>query len=119
MALLADIASWACLIAGSLFALIGAAGIIRLPDVFARMHGAGIVDTLGMGLILAGLMIHEGFTMVTVKLVLIVAFIFLTSPTTTHALARAALNGGVEPVVTGNNAPSAKTSERTGGPSKT
>ena len=119
MALLADIASWACLIAGSLFAVIGAVGIIRLPDVFARMHGAGIVDTLGMGLILAGLMIHEGFTMVTVKLVLIVVFIFFASPTTTHALARAALNGGVEPVVDGNNAPSAETGERTGGPSKT
>ncbi len=119
MALLADIASWACLIAGSLFALIGAAGIIRLPDVFARMHGAGIVDTLGMGLILAGLMIHEGFTLVTVKLILIVVFIFFASPTTTHALARAALNGGVKPLLAGKNAPSAKTSERTGGPSKT
>ncbi len=119
MALLADIASWACLIAGSLFAFIGAVGIIRLPDVFARMHGAGIVDTLGMGLILAGLMIHEGFTMVTVKLVLIVVFVFFASPTTTHALARAALNGGLKPVVDGNNAPSAETSERTGGPSKT
>ncbi|MFQ5618672.1 MAG: monovalent cation/H(+) antiporter subunit G [Rhodospirillales bacterium] len=119
MALLADIASWACLIAGSLFALIGAVGINRLPDVFARMHGAGIVDTLGMGLILAGLMIHEGFTMVTVKLVLIVVFIFFASPTTTHALARAALNGGVKPVVDGKKGPSAKTSERTGRPSKT
>ena len=119
MALLADIAAWACLIAGSLFAVIGAVGIVRLPDVFARMHGAGILDTLGMGLILAGLMIHEGFTMVTVKLVLIVVFIFFASPTTTHALARAALNGGVEPVVDGKNAPAADTSERTGGPSKT
>jgi len=119
MALLADIAAWACLIAGSLFALIGAVGIIRLPDVFTRMHGAGIVDTLGMGLILAGLMIHEGFTLVTVKLVLIVVFIFFASPTTTHALARAALNGGLEPVVDGKDAPPAGTSERTGGPSKT
>jgi len=119
MALLADIASWACLIAGSLFAVIGAVGIIRLPDVFTRMHGAGIVDTLGMGLILAGLMIQEGFTMVTVKLVLIVVFIFFASPTTTHALARAALNGGVEPLLDKKNAPSAETSERTGGPSKT
>jgi len=119
MTLLADIVSGAFLIAGSLFALIGAVGIIRLPDVFARMHGAGIVDTLGMGLILAGLMIHEGFTMVTVKLVLIVVFIFFASPTTTHALARAALNGGVKPLLDGKKAPSAKTGERTGGPSKT
>ncbi len=118
MALLADIASWACLIAGSLFALIGAAGIIRLPDVFARMHGAGIVDTLGMGLILAGLMIHEGFTMVTVKLVLIVVFIFFTSPTTTHALARAALNGGVKPLLDKGKALPPNTSERKAGPSK-
>ncbi len=99
MALIADIVSWACLIAGSLFALIGAIGIIRLPDVFARMHGAGIIDTMGAGLILVGLMVQAGFTIVTVKLILILAFLMLTSPTATHALARSALSGGVKPLL--------------------
>ena len=97
MGMVADILSWICLIAGSVFCLIGAIGMIRLPDVFARMHGAGIIDTLGAGLLLVGMMFQGGFTLVTVKLIMIVVFILVTSPTTTHALARAALNGGVMP----------------------
>ena len=55
MALLADIASWACILVGAAVALIGGLGLLRLPDVFARMHGAGMIDTLGLGLILVGL----------------------------------------------------------------
>ncbi len=85
-----DAASWALLVSGSIFIIIGAIGIIRLPDVFCRMHAAGIIDTSGAGLILAGLILQAGFTMVAVKLVLIGAFLFFTSPTTTHALAGAA-----------------------------
>jgi multicomponent Na+:H+ antiporter subunit G len=52
---------------------------------------------LGLGLILVGLMFQAGFTLITVKLILILLFVFYTSPTTTHALARACLYGGVEP----------------------
>ena len=99
MDMVLDIVSWACLVSGSVFALIGAIGVIRLPDVFARMHGAGIIDTLGAGLLLVGMMFQAGFTIVTIKLIMIVAFILFTSPTTTHALSRAALNGGIVPLV--------------------
>ena len=99
MDLAADVISWVLLLAGSAFALIGAVGIIRLPDVFTRMHGAGIIDTLGAGLILAGLMVQAGFSMVTVKLILIIAFLFFTSPAAIHALARAALSAGVKPLL--------------------
>ncbi len=77
--------------------MIGGIGILRLPDVFTRMHAAGITDTMGAGLILAGLMAQAGLTLVTVKLVLIVLFLVVTSPTSTHALAKAALTGGLEP----------------------
>ena len=98
IALLVDVISWACIVAGSVFAIIGAIGILRLPDVFSRMHGAGIIDTLGAGLILVGLMFQAGFSLITVKLILIVVFVLYTSPTATHALARAALNGGVNPL---------------------
>ena len=98
MPFLAEIASWACIIAGCFLALVGGIGIVRLPDVFARMHGAGMVDTGGAGLILVGLMFQGGFTIVTVKLLLIILFILYTSPATTHALARAALGGGVTPL---------------------
>tara|TARA_B100000315_G_C14421945_1_gene515987 strand:+ start:402 stop:740 length:339 start_codon:yes stop_codon:yes gene_type:complete len=103
MEVLLDAVSWICLIAGSAFALIGAVGIIRLPDVFTRMHAAGIIDTLGAGLILAGLIVQAGFTMVSLKLFLIVVFVLLTSPTSTHALARATLNGGVKPMLDDTN----------------
>ena len=84
---------------GILFCLIGAFGILKLPDVFSRMHSAGIIDTIGITLIFFGLIIQSGFTMISVKLILILVFIFFSSPTSTHALAKAALNGGVLPKV--------------------
>ena len=98
IALLADIVSWICLLAGGGLALIGGIGLLRLPDVFARMHGAGVIDTLGLGLILLGLIVQAGLTLVTVKLVLILVFVLFTSPITTHALARACLHAGVRPL---------------------
>ena len=91
------IASWILLVGGSIFTLIGVIGMLRLPDMFARMHGASLIDTMGVLLILAGLALQSGWTIVTVKLVLIVIFIFYTSPTATHALAQAALWGGLKP----------------------
>ncbi len=97
MTLLADILSWACLVIGGALCLIGGLGLLRLPDLFARMHAAGIIDTLGMGLIMLGLMFQAGFTLITVKLIIIIVFILYTSPTATHAVAKAALHGGVSP----------------------
>ena len=99
MAWVIDALSWACLMGGVVFALIGAFGMIKLPDVFARMHGAGVIDTLATGLILLGLMIQAGFSLITAKLILILVFLIFTSPTATHALARAALRGGHLPRV--------------------
>ncbi|MDP6572571.1 MAG: monovalent cation/H(+) antiporter subunit G [Rhodospirillales bacterium] len=99
MSLAADIVTWTCIITGSALALIGALGMIRLPDTFARMHAAGIIDTLGVGLILVGLIFQAGWSAVTIKLLLILVFIFITSPTATHALAQAALNGGLKPLL--------------------
>ena len=85
------------LLGGAVFAVIGGIGVMRLPDFFSRMHGAGITDTLGAGLILTGLMLHAGPTLVTVKLVMILFFLWITSPTATHALAKAALASGLQP----------------------
>ena len=95
--MLVDILSWALLMGGVAFSIVGGIGLMRLPDLFTRMHGAGMIDTLGAGLILGGLMLQGGLTLVTVKLIVIVAFLFFTSPTSTHALAKAALHGGVKP----------------------
>lgn len=98
LAIAADVASWLCFIAGGAFLLIGATGLIRLPDFWSRLHAAGVIDTMGAELILAGMMFQAGLTQVTVKLILIGLFLFVTSPTSTHALANAAWVSGLMPM---------------------
>ena len=91
---------WMLLISGGFFMVTGALGMVRLPDVFTRMHAAGMVDTMGAGLTLAGLCIyslHDGAGLVAVRLVLVLAFLWFTSPIATHAVAKAALSGGTTP----------------------
>jgi len=94
-----DLISAGLLAAGSIFVLIGAFGLIRLPDFYTRLHAAGITDTLGAELILLGLMFQAGLSLVTVKLILISLFIFFTSPTATHAVANAARVMGLKPML--------------------
>lgn len=97
MALAIDILSWVFLVAGGIFCIIGTVGLLRLPGVFARLHGASVVDTLGMGFIIIGLILQAGFTLVAAKLVIIAALVLLTTPVATHALAQAALHAGIRP----------------------
>ena len=97
--LILNLISAGLLAAGSIFVLIGAFGLIRLPDFYTRLHAAGITDTLGAELILLGLMFQAGLSLVTVKLVLISLFIFFTSPTATHAVANAARVMGLKPML--------------------
>lgn len=97
MAALLDVLSWISIIAGGTFCIIGAIGLIRLPDVFCRMHGASIIDTMGLALILLGLALQSDFGLNLAKLLMIFLFIFFTSPTGTHALSRAALYAGIDP----------------------
>ena len=92
-----EILGYISIFAGAVFCLIGAVGILRLPDVYSRMHSAGITDTLGALLILLGLLPLAGFTIAGAKLIFILLFLWMTSPTATHALARAADHGGVYP----------------------
>jgi len=96
---LIDAASWAMLVAGGLFCAIGALGLVRMPDFYTRMHAASVVDTLGAALLLGGMMLQAGFTLVAVKLAMIGVLLFFTSPAATHALARAALLRGVRPLL--------------------
>ena len=100
-----NLASWALIVLGSAFCLIGALGLLRMPDFFTRMHAASLVDTLGAGLLLLGMMLQAGFTLVTAKLLMIVLLLFFTSPTATHALARAARARGVEPLLAEKSEP--------------
>jgi len=97
MSLLFEIISAIFLLSGAFFVAVGAIGVFRLPDFYTRLHGAGITDTLGAGLILLGLTFQAGFTIATVKLIMIVVFLYVTSPTSCHALAQAARAQGVEP----------------------
>ncbi len=97
MELAVDVISAVCLLVGAGFAVVGGIGIVRLPDLFTRMHGAGITDTMGAGLILIGLMFHAGLSLVTVKLAIILVYLMITSPTATHALAKAAITAGIKP----------------------
>ena len=82
---------------GVVFSVIGAIGLIRLPDLYARLHGAGVIDTLGAGSVLLGLVLHAGLSLTTAKLLMIAMFILITSPTSGHALSRAALYAGLRP----------------------
>lgn len=97
MSLIVDVLSWGFLLAGSFFAIVGGVGVIRLPDLFTRLHASGVTDTGGAGLVLVGLMFQGGLSLVTVKLLLILGFLWFSSPVSTYALARAALAGGEEP----------------------
>lgn len=101
-----DVASWICLGVGGLACVVGAVGLLRMPDLFTRMHAASLVDTVGAGFVLLGLALQAGLTLVTVKLAMIGLLIFFTSPTATHALARAALYRGVKPLLAGEDGPS-------------
>jgi len=92
-----DIASWACLMAGSFFCLVGGIGINRLPDFYTRGHAAGVTDTLGAMLVLLGLMLQSGLSLNLFKLLMILAFMLITSPTSSHALAKAAWSNGLRP----------------------
>ncbi len=97
MDMIVDIASWVLLVAGGIFCLIGGIGMLRMPDMFTRLHAASIIDTLGMGFIVLGMILQAGFTLVAAKLIIIAALILLTSPVATHALAQAALHAGILP----------------------
>lgn len=88
----------AVLVALGCFMIITASiGIVRFPDFYSRIHPAGKADTLGQALILIGLMVYEGISLTSVKLLFIIVFIFIANPTTTHALANAAYVAGLKP----------------------
>ena len=87
------------LIGGGLFSMIGGLGIVRLPEFYSRLHAGGITDTAGASLTLVGLMLISGSWLVAIKLAMILAFLFIVSPSSSHALAKAALARGVRPVL--------------------
>ena len=98
-AMIVNVLSWFLLLGGALFLLIGAIGVLRFPDCYTRLHAVSVCDTLGAGLVLVGLMLQGGFSLVTVKLLLIFYFMMFSGPTAVHALAGAACQGKLKPAV--------------------
>lgn len=96
-ATLIDVASWILLLLGAASVLIGGIGALRMPEFYTRIHAASLTDTMASILIISGLILQSGFTLPTFKLVAILAFLLLTGPTATYALANAALLSGLRP----------------------
>lgn len=107
MELAADILSWILIVGGSFFTVCGGLGLLRLPDVFARIHAVSLIDGAGAGMILLGLAIQAGFSLVTLKLVFIWVLLLFTVPVATHAVAQAALIAGIKPELDEDRRPAA------------
>ena len=94
----------ALLALGAFFLVTGGVGVLRMPDFYSRLHPAAKGDTLGQLLVIAGLVLHHGAGQASLKLVLVSIFLMVTSPTATHAVARAAHLDGLEPKQTDEGA---------------
>lgn len=103
LANIVNLLSSACLLLGAFLIISGAVGVLRFPDFFTRMHAAGVTETLATTLILLGLMMLAGWSIISFKLLLILLFILLTSPVASHALTKAALHGKLQPLVDEKN----------------
>ncbi len=94
-----DALSWIFLAGGGLWCILGGIGLLRFPDIYSRTHATSMTDTLGSALILLGLVLQAGPTLVSAKLLILLALIFITGPAATHALAKAAYARGIMPVL--------------------
>lgn len=83
----------ACLLIGSLFVLIGAIGLFRLPDFFSRLHGPTKATTLGVGGLLIASLVYFSWHNPGLSLheLLITLFLFITAPVSAHMLSKAAM----------------------------
>ena len=88
--MLVELFSWFFILLGSFLLLTGSIGLIRLPDFWSRLHGASIADTGGVLFLILGMMLHVPTIWVFFKLLAIAIFIFISSPTASHAIANAA-----------------------------
>ena len=90
-----DILSWILLSVGGIFVFAGGLGALRMPDLYTRMHAASLTDTMATILIFTGMMLQAGFSLAALKLAAIMVFLLLTGPTSSYALANAALQSGM------------------------
>lgn len=103
MATFLNFSSELCLFLGAFLCLSGGIGILRFPDFFSRMHAVGVTDTLAAGMILIGLMFQSSEGLVVIKLIIILLMTLFINPSTSHALAKAAMQNGLVPEMDDNN----------------
>ena len=88
----------ALIFAGSAISVIGAIGLVRFPDIYTRTHAQTVINVGGTCLLLLGIFFEAPFlSLYSAKSLLLIIFIFLTSPVGSHAIARAAYKSGVKP----------------------
>lgn len=85
------------LFAGLFFHAVAALGVIRMPDFYTRLHAMSKAETLGLLLTVSALIVSEGFTLTSVKVLFVAVFLFMANPTSTHAIGRAAMRTGLKP----------------------
>jgi multicomponent Na+:H+ antiporter subunit G len=90
------IIGYSLIVVGVLFDLFGCIGLLRLPDVYNRLQAAAKCVTLGTCGTLLGVFVINGFNPLGIKALLVMGFIFLTAPTGTQALVRAAYLSGIK-----------------------
>ncbi|MEH6651813.1 MAG: monovalent cation/H(+) antiporter subunit G [Motiliproteus sp.] len=93
------LASGLCFSLGGFLCITGGVGLLRFPDFFSRVHAAGVTETLATPLLLSGVMLQLGWSQDSLKLLLVMAFVLATNPTAAHAMAKAALDGGLRPQI--------------------
>tara|TARA_B100000809_G_scaffold117607_1_gene115962 strand:+ start:1307 stop:1648 length:342 start_codon:yes stop_codon:yes gene_type:complete len=97
MDMILNISGALCLLVGSFLCISGGVGLLRFPDFYTRMHAVGVTDTLGAGMILIGLMFYSPDFLIFSKLVIILLLTLLIGPTTSHVLAKAAMQNNLKP----------------------
>jgi len=86
------------LFGGCFIVFSGALGLLRFPDFYTRMHAAGLTDAFGAPVILIGLALMDGLSLISVKILCLIIFLLITSATSTHATAKAAMMSGLKPI---------------------
>lgn len=85
------------ILVGLFFLVVAAIGTLRLPDVFTRSHAVSLTDSLGAFCVLVGLALYQGFGINMLKILVVLALLFLLNPVIAHATLRAAYRTGVKP----------------------
>lgn len=85
------------ILVGLYFVLVSAIGVVRFPDVYSRSHAVGLTDSVGAFYLLLGLAVYQGFSTNMVRILVVLALLYLINPVITHATVRAALRSGLKP----------------------